>query len=161
MIKQLFVTDNSRPLTEKEFSIQLSVYIVLIVLCLVAMSYCAIALFWHTQNENFVSVAQMFEIDVSAQSGCDMVSKNTFRASNDGDTPLDCEFVIKPKQDLLGYCRVLVANGTDIKKFYTGSVSGEQKIVVTVPARTALTVKFAGQLGSCALPQIKDKITLN
>ena len=161
MIKQLLAIDKTEPLTDKEFLTQISVCIVSIVLCLAAMAYCALALFSHAESENYVSVAQMFDLEVSAPDVCEQLSKNTYRVVNQADTPLDCEFSVNPKTEQLGYCRVMVINGSDIKKFYTNAISSEQKLVITIPAENSVTLKFVGQFGSCALPRIQDKITLN
>ncbi len=164
MIKQLFVTNDNEPLSEKVFLTRMTVYITSIVLCLVAMSYCSFAFFSHSEIENTVYVTERFSIDVTAPDFCEELSPDTYRVNNQNDTPLDCEFVIKQSENnnLLGFCRVAVVDSSGkMSYFYTHAVKGECTVTVSLPKQSAATLKFVAQTGSCALPRIEDKIIIN
>ena len=169
VLKEYFLLTPDVKLTEKVFLTRMILSITSIVICLVSMTYCAVAYFGH-DNIAVTADIERFNADITPSQSAKKLSNNTFLLQNQTDGASTYEFLIsqKSKNDCCGYCRISVAdNDGNIYNYYTQPIGRFLKdgqtvyqnsytVFVTVKPQTSVTINFTLQSGSCALPTITN-----
>ncbi len=173
LYKEYFEIRDDKKISDRVFMTRTTLYIVSMVLCLMCMAYSAYSLFAASESEQVLTAVSKFAVTATASEGCEHIDQNIFTIDTTQNTaPTDYQFTVTRDEAegnaALGYCKIMVAlSPDDVRSFYTEPIGISQDtahnsrtVTLSVPQGIALSVRFSGELGSCALETIDDKIII-
>ncbi len=176
MLKSFFDTEKEEKISEKTLLSRITVSVIIIVVCLIAMSISAYAYFScdvSSPKETIKSAS--YELVVTPPS--DMKSADIYELKNESDSDKEYVFTLSTVGSTstasVGYCKIVVKNeinAGDAQIFYTKPIwlvedlskgrVDTREVKIIIPAGKTVCVSFVSQWGSCSKEPISEEIKI-
>lgn len=171
MLKSFFNAEKEEKISDKAFISRITVSVVLIVICLIAMSISAYAYFaYNVSSQNNVIRSASYDLAVTPPE--DMETSKTYELKNETSVDKEYIFSISTKETKttasVGYCKIIInTNTNDAQVFYTKPIwlsedlangkPATRTVKIIVPAGKTVQVSFVAEWGSCSREPIIDE----
>lgn len=176
MMKSFFDTEKEEKISEKTFLSRITASVIIIIVCLIAMSISAYAYFScdvSSPKETIRSAS--YELAVAPPS--DMESADIYELKNDSDGDKEYVFTLSTvgssSTASVGYCKIVVKNernSGDAQSFYTKPIwlvedlsKGKvdtREVKIIIPSGKTVYVSFVSEWGSCSKEPISEEIEI-